>query len=57
MRDLLLRLCELGWLKNRATALAGAPGAPGLVAQACRSALQHEFAEFARLVAVLESQV
>jgi hypothetical protein len=57
VRNLMARLSELGHLVRQAQHVLALPGAPGLVVQSCRSAIQREFSEFLRLVAILEAQV
>ena len=58
-RDLLRRLCELGWLYGKVKRFIDAPkkdGASGAVMQALRSALSGELREYYRLIALLEAQ-
>eukprot|EP00727_Mastigamoeba_balamuthi_P011635 m51a1_g7094 putative gamma tubulin ring complex protein 3 (865) ;mRNA; r:37505-40516 len=54
LRDLVARVCEVGWLYGRVCeAIEGA--GPGVAQQGLASALQRERAEYLRLVAVLDA--
>ena len=61
-RDLVVSLCELGWLFRRVASRVNRPLTPGadqggLVEQAFCASFQAELTDYYRLIAVLEAQV
>eukprot|EP01039_Chlorochromonas_danica_P001201 gene1202-1311_t len=62
-RDIVLCICELGWLYNKVSAYlktvfqGGGPDSKGLIVQAFGFALQEELHDYYRLVAVIEQEL